>query len=297
MVVNPAADPPQKSGKKRGRPPGIKTRCAFNPSHWWTERLINHLAETAAPKGLSAAKNYARAGRVVELNVLPGVISAKVQGKRKTPYLVRIKLPVPDDEQLRNIRAALYEKAIYRSMLLSGEIPRELDRIFMSAGVSLSLEGFLRFKQMCTCSEPEETCKHVLAVLYVTAAVFDRDPFMFLKMNGLEKKTLMEFLCAPVGCGGAFFTSGAAVGNETPGRRVSPGPLEPEARLPVLDASFYGTPVLREESSGIGVSSEGNIYPVPMSEFPMWRGEVSFADSTAPYYKAVKKFFSGGERE
>jgi uncharacterized Zn finger protein len=255
------------------------------------------LAETAAPKRLNAAKNYARAGRVVELNVLPGVISAKVQGRRKAPYLVRIKLPIPDDDQLRNIRDALYEKAIYRSMLLSGEIPRELDGIFKSAGAHLSLEVFSRLKQMCTCSEPEETCKHVLAVLYVTAAVFDRDPFMLLKLNGLEKEALMEFLCAPVGWRGEFFTSDTAIGNELPRFPEPPRPSEPENWLPAMDSSFYGTPGLWKEPSGIGVSSEGNIYPVPMSEFPMWRGEVSFADSVAPYYKSAKKFFSGGERK
>jgi hypothetical protein len=274
--------------KKRGRPPGIKACRAFEPSRWRTAGLISPLTETASPKQITAAKNYAQAGRVVELNVLPGLVSAKVQDKRKAPYLVRIKFPLPDEDQLRNIRAALHGKAIYRCMLLSGEMPRELDDIFTQAGAS---------QQICTCSEQEETCKHILAVLYVASAVFDRDPFVFLKLKGLEKKALMEFLCAPIGWQGAFPPAEDANAGEGLGCRGMPGHSEPEARPPALDASFYGSPDLRGESSRGGVSAEGNIYPVPMSEFPMWRGEASFSDSAAPYYKAVKKFFSGGDAE
>jgi uncharacterized Zn finger protein len=224
----------------------------------------------------------------VELNVLPGLVSAKVQDKRKAPYLVRIKFPPPDEDQLRNIRAALHEKAIYRCMLLSGEMPRELGDIFTPAGA---------IQRFCTCSEREETCKHVLAVLYVASAVFDRDPFMFLKLKGFEKKALMQFLCAPVGWQGAFPSAEEAGGDEGCGCGGMAGHSEREARPPALDASFYGSPGLPGESPRAGVSAEGNIYPVPMSEFPMWRGETSFADSAAPYYKAVKKFFSGGDCE
>ena len=274
--------------KKRGRPPGIKTCRSFGPSRWWTEGLINRLTKTASPKQITSAKNYARAGRVVELSVLPGLVSARVQDKRKAPYLVRIRFPLPDEDQLRNIRAALHEKAIYRCMLLSGEMPGELDDIFTPAGA---------IQQICTCSEHEETCRHILAVLYVASAVFDRDPFVFLKLKGLEKKALMEFLCAPIGWQGTFPSAEETGADEGRGCRGTPGHSEPEVRPPAPDASFYGSPGLSGELSRAGGGAEGNIYPVPMSEFPMWRGEASFADSTAPYYRAVKKFFSGGDAE
>ncbi|MDR2779651.1 MAG: hypothetical protein LBB28_00835 [Synergistaceae bacterium] len=284
--------------KKKGRPPGIKSRRAFEPPRWWTAGLISHLAGAALPKQINTAKNYARAGRVVELNVLPGLVSAKVQGKRKAPYLIRIKFPRPDDCQLRDILTALHEKAIYRCMLLSGEMPRDLGGIFRSAGAPLSMDGFLPLQQMCTCSEPEEICKHILAVLYVAADVFDHDPFALLKLKGLEKKALMEFLCAPIGWRGTFPSSDDASCEEK-GHVCPPISAQPErgAHPPAPDTSFYGSPELPGELSRDGVSAEGSIYPVPMSEFPMWRGEVSFVDSVAPYYKAVKNFFSGGDAE
>jgi hypothetical protein len=30
-----------------------------------------------------------------------------------------------------------------------------------------------------------------------------------------------------------------------------------------------------------------------MPDFPLWRGDAPFAESLAPYYKAVKKYISG----
>jgi uncharacterized Zn finger protein len=234
----------------------------------------------------------------VQLNVLPGIIGAKVQGRRRTPYMVRIKFPLPDQSQLQNIRAALAGKAIYRCMLLSGEMPKELGGIFREAGAPLSAEGFTPLRQVCACSEPEETCKHILAVLYAASAVFDRDPFALLKLKGLEKKSLMEFLCAPTNRREAFPSSGdgGEGGGKKRGRRGTPGHSEPEAPPPALDASFYGSPV-SGGSSRAGVLPEGNIYPVQIPEFPTWRGETSFADAVAPYYEAVKKIFSGGDGE
>ncbi|MDR1137365.1 MAG: hypothetical protein LBK91_03490, partial [Synergistaceae bacterium] len=241
MSANPAEALSKKSEKKRGRPPGIKTCRAFGSSRWWTEGLVNYLTDVAPPSGIKAAKSYARTGRVMELNILPGIICAKVHGKRKAPYLVRIKLHTPDDDQLRNIRNALREKAIYRAMLLSGEIPPELGGIFSTAGV---------LQQMCTCSEPEETCKHVLAVLYVAAAAFDRDPFMLLRLKGLEKKALMELLCAPVGWEGTYCSSGPAIKDENPCLGGEPpGSMEHETAPPALSASFYGSGELPGESS------------------------------------------------
>jgi uncharacterized Zn finger protein len=295
MTANLPAEVPKKSGRKRGRPPGIKACLALESSHWWTAGFVEYLTKTVSTKQANAAKNYARAGRVLELDVTPGFICAKVQGKRKSPYLVRIKFSLPDGDRLRHIMTALRKKAVYGSMLLSGEIPRELGDIFESAGVSLHPVSSSCLHHMCTCSEPDETCKHVLAVWYAASAAFDRDPFMLLKLKGLEKKTLMEFLCAPVSPLESHPARGPSSGGGKPACRAASGG-EREIPGQALDASFYAPPGLTEELSRDAVSSEGSIYPLPISEFPTWRGETSFSDSVAPYYKAVKKFFQGGDR-
>jgi uncharacterized Zn finger protein len=279
------------STRKRGRPPGIRNYTEFNEPTRWTEDLISHIDEIASPKQINAAKNYARSGRVMELSVSPGVIEACVQGRNKTPYSVRLLSFRPDEGTLEGILSKLCEKAIYKSALLMGELPAELEEIFHSSGVTLSIKRFNWNQQMCTCSEPGNMCKHILAVVYVAALAFDHDPFLLLKFKGLDKNLLMETLCAPVG--------GALSPRICPGgtpddkyRAINDDPEEPPART---DAAFYGT---SELAAALGANTAPQLesgHPMPLLDFPLWRGEISYANSIAPYYKTVKKFIENGE--
>jgi uncharacterized Zn finger protein len=232
---------------------------------------------------------------VVELSVSPGLIEAKVQGARKLPYQVRLYASRPPAHALEAALRKLRSKAIYRATLLSGEAPPELDDIFQSSGVPLSLSSFARSQRMCTCSEPDAVCKHILAVMYVAASAFDRDPFMLMKLRGLDKNELMEILCAP-----ADFE--VTLGGERPGdppdeaRDSGEYPPEDAAAAISIAAGFYGS---RELLPGVlnarAERSPESRHPMPIQDFPLWRGETSFADSVAPYYKTVRKFIADGE--
>jgi uncharacterized Zn finger protein len=248
--------------------------------------------EIASPRLISGAKNYARLGRVIELSVSPGVIDARVQGRSKIPYSVRLLSFCPDEDTLERILRKLGEKAIYRSTLLMGDVPAELEEIFRSSGVTLSIKRFSRSKQMCTCSEQDKVCKHILAVIYVAALAFDRDPFLLMKFRGLDRNTLMEALCAPVG--------GALCARTHPGG--VPGDehhaLDDELEKPPtrVDAAFYGTRELAAALETHATSPSESGHPMPLLDFPLWRGETTYSNSIAPYYKTVKKFIEDGER-
>jgi uncharacterized Zn finger protein len=279
-----------KKPQKRGRPPGIKACPEFEAPTRWTEGLISRMGEIASPKQISAAKNYARAGRVVELNVSPGLIEGKVQGKRRTPYTVRLYTYRPDDRALENVLRLLCQKAIYKTTLLYGEVPPDLDGIFKSTGVTLSLGSFNRSQRLCSCSEPEAVCKHILAVIYVAAVAFDRDPFILLKLRGLEKKELLETLCAQVGINPALTRMPPVIGQEQ-----FRGSLEaaPETVPAALDPEFYGPSGLPAVLDAHAISPSESGHPMPFLDFPLWRGETSFADSISPFYKTIKKFIAG----
>jgi uncharacterized Zn finger protein len=246
--------------------------------------------EIASPRQISAAKNYARSGRVIELSVSPGVIEAHVQGRSKTPYSVRLLSFRPDEDTLGRILCKLGEKAIYKSTLLMGDVPAELEEIFRSSGVTLSIKRFNRNKQMCTCSEQDNVCKHILAVIYVAALAFDRDPFLLMKFRGLDKDVLMGALCAPVGGVLSALTSpDGAPGDKY--RVLDEEPEEPPARM---DTAFYGTRELAAALEARTAPPSESGYPMPLLDFPLWRGEATYANSIAPYYKTVKKFVEGG---
>ena len=282
---------PKKTGRRRGRPPGIRTAASeFGAPTGWTLGLISRLGEIASAKQIKAAKNYARSGRGVGLAISPGLIEAKVQGRRSAPYMVRLRAHRPDEGALADMLGKIREKAIYKTALLFGEMPPELEGIFRSSGVTLSLNSFAKNQQMCACSEPDGLCKHMLAVMYVAASAFDRDPFMLLKLRGLEKDDLMAARCAPVGSDVTVTFAGA----EEPGGVdcVVSGGLASSPRA----EDFYGSRgLLAAATVDRSAPSSERTRPMPMFDFPLWRGETSFADSIAPYYKMVRKFIAGAK--
>ena len=283
---------PDQPPGRRGRPPGIKNNSEFSGPTRWTEDLISHIDEIASPKQINAAKNYARSGRVIELSVSPGMIEASVQGRGKNPYLVRLIIFRPDRSALDRILRKLGEKAIYKTTLLMGEFPAELEEIFNSLGVTLSIKRFRKNQHMCTCKEPDNFCKHKLAVIYVAALAFDRDPFLLMKLRGLDKQALMETLCAPVGSGAISPKVGSGGSPEDEYREHGDAP----GRSPIrADAAFYGTTELAASLTAQTTPPSKSGRPTPLLEFPLWRGETSYANSIAPYYKAVKKFIEGGD--
>ena len=71
---------------------GIKARSKRGKfvENWWADRWIKALTRLMDSGRLSRGRSYARRGQVIEINIEPGSISARVQGSRRTPYKVRI---------------------------------------------------------------------------------------------------------------------------------------------------------------------------------------------------------------
>ena len=70
---------------------------------WWSKRFIELLESFGVGSRLQRGRNYARRGQVVELEVEPGVVLAKVQGSRYTPYRVRIRGKALTEQQWRRV--------------------------------------------------------------------------------------------------------------------------------------------------------------------------------------------------
>lgn len=277
---------------------GIKVKLDYDEPQWWVEEFITFVHDIAPAKQLGAAKSYVKSGKVLEMNIKPGVVEAKVQGQRKSPYLVRLYSPLPTDEHLIDLKRGFSERAIYGALLLAGEMPIEVRDLFAESGVALMPNEYRKKQLLCSCPEPETICKHIVAVLYVLIGAFDRDPFLLLRMRGLYKDDLLESLAEPRGvdvtpCAHHHDAEPQA---ETPptapatacfglgGRGVMKSPL---------DVSFYGDENLHElleafQGDTHERAEDFGTHP-PLFNFPLWRGETSFKDSIYPYYESVRK--------
>ena len=110
---------------------GIKAksrRGSFTES-WWGHRWISALKPLMDSGRLNRGRSYARRGQVLNIDVTPGEITARVQGSRRTPYRVRIELQPLTDRQWAKVLDALAEQALFAAQLLNEEMPDDIEQV------------------------------------------------------------------------------------------------------------------------------------------------------------------------
>lgn len=193
--------PPRRvSGGLRAR----STRGAIGVS-WWSRRFLEVLESFALGTRLTRGRSYARAGQVVRLDVAPGVVTAVVQGSRPQPYRVRVALSPFPAELWQRVEADLAGQAFFSARLLAGDLPVELEDVFVAAGAPLFPSGVSDLDQRCSCPDAAVPCKHLAATFYLLAETFDADPFELLHWRGRCRADLLDRLRV-------LRTTGAATG-------------------------------------------------------------------------------------
>lgn len=220
---------------------GIPARNRRGPigETWWSQRFIELLESFGVGSRLKRGRTYARAGQVVELEVEPGLVLAKVQGSRYSPYRVRIRGKVLSEHQWRRVEKAMAAQALPLAKLLAGEMPHDIEELFASCKLTLFPRSKRELTASCSCPDWANPCKHVAAVYYLLAERFDENPFLIFAWRGREQDELVERLRA---------RRGANISRGRTGSRPAqaPRPAQPGAPLhAVLDSFWSSGPELR----------------------------------------------------
>ena len=271
--------PPSRPREARG---GIKAQSrggTFGKS-WWARRWIEVLESFNIGARLDRGRSYARRGQVLSITIGKGTVSAEVQGSRPKPYQVRIKVETLSRAHWKRLANALGRQALFGAKLLAGEMPERIEDAFKTAGLSLFPGRSKDLQTDCSCPDWSNPCKHIAAVYYLLGEEFDRDPFLILKLRGMERAELIRLI------GG----SAAAKGKGTP-KKVTQAQTEseresPSVPLPHEPDAFWGKDDMRADFLG-----EVRIPPVTaavlkrLGGFPFWRGEEGFADAMEGIYR------------
>jgi uncharacterized Zn finger protein len=204
--------------------------------HWWSRRFIEVLESFALGSRLTRGKNYARRGQVLSLAVAPGVVTASVQGSRRTPYKVRIALPVFSELVWAKVEVTLAEQAIHSARLLAGEMPQDLEEVFRSAGAPLFPQRASDMSLSCSCPDWEVPCKHLAATFYLLAERFDDDPFAILLWRGRTRTALLSRLRE---LRGSEASSGAVEASGPPSEPLRLGAMMALADVVPADGDFW----------------------------------------------------------
>lgn len=183
---------------------------------------------------LPRGRRYARNGSVLEIHLVEGAVRALVQGTRRQPYKVRIKLKDFTPSQASKVKLLVASNPAIASSLSLGILPERMLAMLEGTGISLFPRSWKDLEAKCSCPDWANPCKHLAAVYYIVANEIDKDPFITFSLRGISSESLREAAgMAPVEEDGEDTRETQAF---IPYREVEVAPTMPES--PDLDLSF-----------------------------------------------------------
>ena len=180
------AEASRKRAEKKGetlKPVEIQGRRIIATS-WWGQAWCANLERYADFESrLGRGKRYVRHGTVIDLKIEKSVIRAMVQGSRKTPYTVEIKISPLSEERCEEILGRCGRRVENLEKLLAGDVPVELKELFTERDGLFPSPREISFS--CSCPDWALMCKHVAAALYGIGARLDEDPSLFFELRGI----------------------------------------------------------------------------------------------------------------
>lgn len=165
-------------------------------STWWGKRWIAALESASRDyvNRLGSGRAFARAGRVHNLNIAPGVVTATVEDPDDELYEVSLRVDTFDERIWGKVIVGMSRQALFTAQLLAGEMPKEIDGVFRAHGRSLFPARQHELETDCSCADWASPCKHVAATHYLLGDALDRDPFLLFELRGRSKERVLQEL-------------------------------------------------------------------------------------------------------
>lgn len=161
---------------------------------WWGEQWLNSLNNIDYSNRLPRGASYARKGAVEKIKVTGNHISAKVSGRRPSPYKVDIILPPFFEPDLGNFMADLTKRPVIISKLLNRELDPDVLELARQNGLKVFPGQWNDLKMQCSCPDWAVPCKHLASVIYKVSAEIDNNPFLVFSLHNVDLFSELEKL-------------------------------------------------------------------------------------------------------
>jgi uncharacterized Zn finger protein len=156
--------------------------------------------ENRLPRG----RTYLRGGAVLDLQIAPREVTARVSGSRATPYTVKVTVADLAKARWKALCADCAGGIDSLVELLQGRFSEAvMERICRQGSGLFPSPREIRFA--CSCPDHATMCKHVAAVLYGVGARLDLKPELLFRLRAVDETEMLSNL-------------GAALGDATAGR-------------------------------------------------------------------------------
>lgn len=162
---------------------------------WWGKAWCSNLEQYADFESrLDRGKRYVRTGAVLDLKIQKGKILARVQGTRKTPYKVEIRISPLTEEKCQMIIQKCGKRLENIEALMAGNFPEEMQELFQGKDGLFPTPKEISFS--CSCPDWALMCKHVAAVLYGVGVRLDEQPLLFFELRGIDAGRFIDVTLA-----------------------------------------------------------------------------------------------------
>lgn len=151
----------------------------------WCENLERYSDfATRLPRG----RTYVRGGRVLDLQIGAGEVTALVSGSEV--YEVRVAVARVPAPHWRRIRQAVAGRIDSLVELLQGQFSNAVMEPLCTQGTGL-FPTPEEISFTCTCPDWAAMCKHVAATLYGIGARLDREPALLFRLRQVDERELL----------------------------------------------------------------------------------------------------------
>ncbi|BDD11900.1 helicase (plasmid) [Fulvitalea axinellae] len=153
---------------------------------WWGQQWLNALTKIDLSNRLPRGRTYANKGAVDKLEIKDNLVSASVRGSFRSSYKIKIEIPQLKAYEKAQLIESVISDDLVLTQLLSQQLPSEFTSLARSQGISLFPDSWRSLGMRCSCPDYAVPCKHLAAVIYKLSEEIDRNPFLILKLKGLD---------------------------------------------------------------------------------------------------------------
>ena len=227
-------DPDAPSRKPRRKT--TRARATAKGTHSTAADWLTDLAFTQSDNGrMSRGRSYYQGGHVMNLEFVPGSITAKVIGSQPQPFSVAIMFPPRTDPQLARLPDLISQLDGGIQAVRSGQFSPDMLKILFGGHP-------YKARYYCDCPDKAKVCKHVVATMMAAADRVAADPGLVFQLRGLNlaDMRLPKQSMKPAGSAGSAPKPQAAEALSTAKRTEAPSP---EAIAVATDRFWNGSPL------------------------------------------------------
>ena len=222
--------PSHKPRRKTTRARATVKRTRSTAADWLTD-----LAFTQSDNGrMSRGRGYYQGGHVMNLEFVPGSITAKVIGSQPQPFSVAIMFPPRTDPQLARLPDLISQLDGGIQAVRSGQFSPDMLKILFGGHP-------YKARYYCDCPDKAKVCKHVVATMMAAADRVAADPGLVFQLRGLNLADMR--LPKPAGSAGAEPETSAPAGASGARQKPQAEAPSPEAIAAATDRFWNGGPL------------------------------------------------------